>query len=224
VIESSTVVLPPAVQPARVLVWFLHLALPVLGLWLLLARPTADLTWEHHGGHFWLVVVVAAGNVVLGLRMGSAARRHTDARLFLVSLAFLCSAGFLLLHALATPGVLVRHPNAGFDVAQPVGLALAAVFAVVSCLSFPATRAVFRALVVVRALVAALLVVWAVVSLLDLPPLNQPPPARDVEGPLTTVAIVAVVLYVTAAVRYYVLHRRAPAAVLLSLVTAFALR
>ena len=131
--------------------------------------------------------------------------------------------GSCSLHALATPGVVIRHPNAGFDVAQPVGLALAAVFAVVSCLSFPATRGVFRVLVVVRALVAALLLGWAVVSLLDLPPLNQPPPARDVEGPLTTVAIVAVVLYVAAAVRFYLLHRRAPAAVLLSLVTAFAL-
>jgi class 3 adenylate cyclase len=223
VIEPSPVVLPPAVQPARVLVWFLHLALPVLGLWLLLARPAADLAWEHHAEHFWLVVVVAGVNVVLGLRMGSAARRHTDARLFLVSLAFLCSAGFLLVHALATPGVVLGHPNAGFDVAQPVGLALASVFAVVSCLSFPSSRGVFRVLVVVRALVAALLIAWAVVSLLDLPPLNEPPPPRDVEGPLTTVAIVAVVLYVASAVRYYLVHRRAPAAVLLSLVTAFAL-
>src|SRR5262249_32105649 len=139
VIEPSTVVLPPAVQPARVLVWFLHLALPVLGLWLLLAHPAADVRWEHHGGHCWLVVLVAAANVVLGLRMGAAARRHTDARLFLVSLAFLVSAGFLLLHALATPGVVIRHPNAGFDVAQPVGLALASLFAVASGLSFPAT-------------------------------------------------------------------------------------
>jgi class 3 adenylate cyclase len=222
-VQPGTVVLPPAVQPARVLVWFLHAALPVLGLWLLLAHPAADLTWEHHGGHFWLVVVVAAANVVLGLRMGAAARHHTDARLFLVSLAFLASAGFLLLHALATPGIVVRHPNAGFDVAQPVGLALASLFAVASGLSLPATRGVFRVLVVVRALVAALLVAWAAVSLLDLPPLNQPPPARDVEGPLTTVAIVSVVLYLIAAVRFYLLHRRAPAAVLLSLVTAFVL-
>jgi adenylate cyclase len=223
VIEPSSVVLPPAVQPARVLVWFLHLALPVLGLWLLLARPATDLTWEQHASHFWLVVVVAAANVVLGLRMGTAARRHTDARLFLVSLAFLASAGFLLVHALATPGIVIRHPNLGFDVAQPAGLALASVFAVASGLSFPASRGVFRVLVAVRALVALVLVAWAAVSLLDLPPLNGPPPARDVTGPLTTVAIVSVALYVVAAVRFYLLHRRAPAAVLLSLVTAFAL-
>jgi adenylate cyclase len=223
VIQPSSVVLPPAVQPARVLVWFLHIALPLLGLWLLLAQPETDLRWEQHAGHFWLVVVVAAANVVLGLRMGVAARRHTDARLFLVSLAFLASAGFLLVHALATPGIVIRHPSLGFDVAQPVGLALASVFAVASGLSFPATRGVFRVLVVVRALVALLLVAWAAVSLLDLPPLSGAPPPRDVEGPLTTVAIVSVALYVVAAVRFYLLHRRAPAAVLLSLVTAFVL-
>jgi hypothetical protein len=67
------------------------------------------------------------------------------------------------------------------------------------------------------------LVAWAAVSLLDLPPLNQPPPTRDVEGPLAVVAIASVVLYAAAAIRFYLLHRRAPAAVLLSLVTAFAL-
>ena len=217
--------LPPEVQPARVLVWVLHLALPVAALWLLLAQPHIDAIWQHQPSHFWLVLAVAAVNVALGARMSATARRHTDARLFLVSLAFLSSAGFLALHALSTPGVLIAHANAGFDVAQPVGLALASVFAVASCLPFSAERAdrTFRALVVLRAVVAGLLVAWAVVSLADLPPLNQPAPTRDVEGPLAVVAAVSVGLYVIAAVRFYLLHRRSPAAVLLSLVTAFVL-
>jgi class 3 adenylate cyclase len=228
VTESGQLHLPPAVQPARAIVWALHLALPVAALWLLLAQPSVDVMWQHAPSHFWLVLAVAAINVTVGARMSVAARQHTDARLFLVSLAFLASAGFLLLHALATPGIVISHPNAGFDVAQPVGLALASLFAVASCLSFPAAGSprahrVFRVLVVVRAGVAMLLGAWAVVSLLDLPPLNQPPPARDVEGPFMIVAVVSVGLYVVAAVRFYLLHRRAPAAVLLSLVTAFAL-
>jgi adenylate cyclase len=217
--------LPPEVQPARVLVWVLHLVLPVAALWLLLARPQVDAFWQHQPSHFWLVLVVAAVNVALGAQMSVTARRHTDARLFLVSLAFLSSAGFFALHALATPGVLIAHANTGFDVAQPVGLALASVFAVASGLPFSAERAdrTFRALVVLRAVVAALLVAWAVVSLADLPPLNQPPATRDVEGPLAIVAAVSVGLYLIAAVRFYLLHRRTPAAVLLSLVTAFVL-
>ncbi|HEX6869632.1 MAG TPA: hypothetical protein VF163_00920, partial [Micromonosporaceae bacterium] len=76
--------LPPAVQPARVLVWALHLALPVAALWLLLAEPHVDVVWQHQPSHFWLVLAVAAVNVVLGMRMSAAARKHTDARLFLV--------------------------------------------------------------------------------------------------------------------------------------------
>src|SRR5262249_2143875 len=132
--------LPPAVQPARAVVWALHLALPVAALWLLLGQPSTDLLWEHHANHFWLVLIVAAVNVVVGLRMSVAARRHIDPRLFLVSLALLSSAGFLLLHALATPGVLVSHANLGFDISQPVGLAVASVFAVLSCLPWPAAR------------------------------------------------------------------------------------
>jgi len=221
----AAVRLPPAVQPVRAVVWALHLALPLLGLWLLLAQPNVDVTWHHAPSHFWLVLVVAAVNVALGGLMSSVAHRRGDARLFLVSLAFLTTAGFFLLHALATPGVLIGHANVGFDLSQPVGLALAAVIAVASSFAWPqaGSRRTFRVLVAVRALLAVVLVAWAVVSLLDLPPLNETPAARDVEGPLTYVAVGAVALYVVAAFRFYLLHRRSPAAMLISLVTAFAL-
>src|ERR671931_328353 len=58
-------------------------------------------------------------------------RNRRDARLFLVSLACLSSAGFLGLHALATPGVLLGK-NAGFELATPVGLVVASAFAAAS--------------------------------------------------------------------------------------------
>ena len=80
------------------------LAVPILGLGLLLARPELDIQWEHHPSHFWLVLLTAAVNVVLAYLTNVAAGRYRDARLVLVSLAFLASAGFLGLHALATPG------------------------------------------------------------------------------------------------------------------------
>ena len=116
---------PPAVQPARVLVWFLHLAMPVAGGWLLLARPPLDVVWHDNAGHFWLVAAVAAVSLALGCLMSAAAHRHRDARLFLVSLTFLTCAGFFLLHALATPQVLIGGLTEGFDLAQPVGRAVA---------------------------------------------------------------------------------------------------
>src|SRR5918992_5821642 len=120
--------------------WALPLLLPLAGFFLLLAQPEWDVHWEHHRAHFWLVVSVAVVNAALGLGMSEAARRRGDARVFLVALAFLASGGFLALHALATPGVLLEGKNTGFVVATPVGLFLASCFAALSGLDFAADR------------------------------------------------------------------------------------
>src|SRR5689334_18681584 len=127
--------------PVRFLVWAFHLALPLLGLWLLLAVPAADLLVEHHPGHFWLVALVAAVNVSLALVVDRAAQRHEDPRLLLVGLGFLAAALFFVLHALATPGVLLDSRNGGFQLATPVGLALGALFTAASALEFLPERA-----------------------------------------------------------------------------------
>ena len=103
------------------------LALPLVGLALLIAVPELDLHWEHQPSHFWIVLVSAALSAVLAYATNAAAARHRDARVILVSLAFLVAAGFLGLHALATPGVLLHGPNTGFTIATPVGLTIAAV-------------------------------------------------------------------------------------------------
>ena len=42
-----------------------------------------------------------------------------------MSLALISSAGFLALHALATPEMLLKGPNQGFTIATPVGLVIA---------------------------------------------------------------------------------------------------
>jgi class 3 adenylate cyclase len=222
-VSQPTLRLPPTVQPVRALVWLLHLALPVAGLWLLLGLPALDIMWHDNPSHFWLVAVVATVNLVLGARMSAAAQRHADARLFLVSLVFLASAGFFLLHALATPGMVIDHPNAGFDLAQPVGLALAALFAVASSLELGRTGpAVLRARYALWIGLAVLLAAWAAASLADTP-LNRPTQTTHVAGRLGVMAAVGVTAYLVAAVRYYLLHRRRPAAMLLSLITAFTL-
>ena len=43
---------------------------------------------------------------VLGYAAGDAANRRRDARVFLLSLAFMATGGFLGLHALGTPDIL----------------------------------------------------------------------------------------------------------------------
>jgi len=209
----------------RVAVWFFHLVLPLLGLWLLLAQPNFDVVLEHHGIHFGLVVAVAAVNVALGLRMSEVSRRRADARLFLVSLVFLSSAGFLLLHALATPQVLLTGRNAGFAIATPVGLLLAAVFAAVSSIDLTPERAdaVLRRQALLRGGLLALMVAWAVVSLFGLPPLDAPLPEEASRGPLAVIAVAGVALYALASVRYWRLYRRRPAVIQIAILTAFAL-
>ena len=96
---------------------------PSAGLGLLLADARADVRWEDHPAHFWLVFASGGGQRRARVTpRPSTARRRADARLLLVSLAFLCAAGFLGLHALATPKVLLDGPNQGFVLATPSGL------------------------------------------------------------------------------------------------------
>lgn len=222
---NDTTTLPRTGGAVRVAVWVLHLALPLLGLWLLLAQPELDAHWEHQPSHFWLVLAVAGVNVVLGWRVHTAARDHADARLVLVASAFIAAAGFLFLHALATPGVLVSGPNTGFFVATPIGLGIASFFAALSAIELTPSRA--AAVVANEGRIRTGLIVamagWAAVSLLEVPPLDAPPDTAALSLPLAVLAIVSVALYGYAAVRYFLIHRRRPAVMLIGLITAFAL-
>ena len=210
---------------ARVAAWTFHIVLPALVLWLLIARPELDLRWENHAAHFGLVLGTALLNVVLGLLMAGAAGRRSDPRLLLVAWAFLLAAGFLGLHALATPEVLVEQPNAGFVLATPVGLCVGGLLALASGVDWSPTAAarLIRMRWVLTAVLLAAIAGWAVVSLAGWPPLDEPLPPEEARGPLVGLAFGGTALYGFAAYRYLGVHRRRPAVVLLSLVTAFAL-
>ncbi len=201
------------------------LALPLIGLALLLAQPDLDLHWEHHPSHFWIVLITAAVSVVLAYVTNVVAGRYRDARVVLVSLAFLSSAGFLGLHALATPGVLLADQNVGFVVATPVGLILAAVFAAasISALGGPNATFVLHRRTVMVGVVLVLMTAWALISLAGLPPLDGPPPAREAIGPLTILAVTTVAVYGLAAWRAYQLQRVRGGLVLLTIAVAFVL-
>jgi len=208
-----------------VIVWPLLFAAPLGGLALLLAAPNLDVHWEHHPAHFWLVLGGSAVSVALGGVTSEAATRRGDARLFLVSLAFLASAGFLGLHALATPGVLLEHKNTGFVVATPVGLFLASLFAAASAFEVepPTAAALLARQRLARWTLAALLGGWGAWSLAELPPLDRPLPPDEADAPLYSLAVPAVALYAFAAARYSRLHRRRPATVLLGVTAAWIL-
>ena len=69
----------------------------------------------------------------------------------------------------------------------------------------------------------ALMVAWAVVSLLGLPPLDAPLPEEASRGPLTVVAVAGVALYALASARYWRLPPWRPSVILIAVLTAFAL-
>ena len=181
--------------------WLLPLVLPLLGLGLLIARPELDLEWRHQPSHFWLVLVVALINVALAYLTNEAATRRGDARLVLVSLAFGASAGFLGLHALATPGVLLPAANLGFVIATPVGLTIAAALAAAAALPLAGPRGgwLLRHASTLRVALLAMLVAWGLVSILRVGPFAAETPAAEVAPPLRIAAAAAVALYAFAA-------------------------
>jgi class 3 adenylate cyclase len=199
-------------------------AVPALVWGIVLARPSADERWESHPAHFWLVLAAALASVGLGYAVHAAARQRRDARLLLVSLAFLASASFLGLHALATPGVLVGK-NAGFELATPAGLALSAAFAAASSfeLSAGASDRILRAAPALLGALGAVVVAWAVVSLAKLPPLADPLASEQLDGWQLGLAAVGVALYAVAAGGYLMLYRRRRARFALAVAFAFAL-
>ena len=208
----------------RVSVLAVLLAVPLVGLGLLLVVPDIDVVWEHHPSHFLLVLVVALINIGLAIVTSEAAHRRSDARLFLVSLALITSSGFLGLHALATPEVLLNEPNAGFVIATPVGLLLASGFAAASAIEFQRARAgsILRRQALLRWGLVVLVIGWAIASLAGLPLLDRPP-EEEAPLPFRLLTPVGIGLYAFAAWRYGRLYRIRRRTLPLSVSVAFVL-
>src|SRR5919106_3673398 len=221
----ASLLAPEADDRARIRLWVAALALPILGLVLLLAAPDADVQWEHHPSHFWLVLAAALTSAALAFSTSAVALRRSDARLYLVSLAFLSAAGVLGLHALATPGVLLDTPNQGFAVATPIGLLLSSLFAAASALPLGPDRAqaVMRHAPLLRGLLLGAMAVWAAWSLLSVPPLDDPTPVERASGVLLVVPAVALVLYGLAAARYLAIAVHSGSPILLGVASAWVL-
>jgi adenylate cyclase len=205
--------------------WAVALLLPAAGFVILLAHDEWDVQWENHRAHFWLVFAVAVVTAAVGLALSEVARRRGDARVFFVGLAFLATGGFLALHALATPGVVLDGKNTGFVVATPVGLFLGACFAAVSGLEIGSRRslAIVRHERAIRLGLLLVLAGWAAWSLTSLPPLDAPLPESDATGPLVGFAIAGSALYAYAAWRYFEVYRRRPAFLLVAIIVAWIL-
>ncbi|MFF0453353.1 adenylate/guanylate cyclase domain-containing protein [Nocardia africana] len=208
-----------------VLTWAAAISLPAAGLWMLLSHPRLDAHYEHHPQHFWLVLAAAILAMSLGIILLRAARTRRDIRLILVSLMFQFAAGFLGLHAIATPGVIIATPNAGFVYAVPVGLTLGGFAALASAIEYGPVAAarLLRLGWLLSALPSLALAVWAAFSLTGSPPLDGVPSPTETSRPLVLLAYLGSLSYVGAALAYGHLFYRRRALLSLSVLTTFVL-
>jgi class 3 adenylate cyclase len=210
---------------ARLPLWGTALALPLAVVVILRAAPKLDVRWEVDPVHFWIVLTAGVANGALAIAISEAGRRRRDARLLLIGLAFLVSAGFLGLHALATPNVVVDGGSAGFVLATPIGLVLAGAFAAASAVEYR-LEASLRIVAAARGLLAFVLAImglWAIVSVAGLPPLHDPVTPDQVDLPLGIVAAFGVVLYGYASFSYFRVWSRRRTPLAFAVAFAFAL-
>jgi adenylate cyclase len=206
--------------------WTLAAALPLVGLVSLVLREQFDPDWSNPRVHFTVFLTVGVGVFVLAYAAGAAANRRGDARVLLISLAFLATGGFLGLHALGTAGVLFTHEYAGFKVANPVGLFVAALFALAS--AFVDVRPSFAPRVMrhraaLRRTVLAAMAVWFVWTVIELPPLAEPSSEGGSHSLIAAMAGVGAVVYAVAAARYGYVYRGRVALLQASVIACFVL-
>src|SRR4051795_5965487 len=96
--------------------WVIAALLPLIGLISLLLHSRLDPGWTNHKVHFVLFLAVGSVSFVLAYAAGESAERRGDARVLLISLAFLATGGFMALHAIGTATILWQGEHAGFKI------------------------------------------------------------------------------------------------------------
>jgi adenylate cyclase len=213
-------------HPLAVAAVGLALALPLIGLAVLLNDQFARLHWEAPTLHFFFFLAVGATAASLSLVAGEGARRRGDARCLLLSLAFLTMSGFMALHAAGTPEILTELKRPGFTIAISVGLLAGAPFALAS--AFVDIRPEVGVLVMrwrrwLRAGVLVVLVLWGLWAWLQWPPLQQAA-GEGLQGrPLEIGAALGALAYAVAAARLWWVHRRGLGLLVFSVVACYTL-
>ena len=212
----------PAVRAAGLVA----VALPLVGFVSLLLREQLDPQLHNHQAHF--VIFGLAGGVAysLGYAAGEAANRRGDARILLLSLAFMATGGFMGLHAFGTTGVLFSESRAGFQIAIPVGLLVSAFFAVGS--AFVDARPelgpwLIRRRAKLRGAVLIAMSAWFAWTLMDLRPLGGPDSEAATGTVLGAMAILGTILYAVSAARYWQLFRERPTLLSTAVIACFLL-
>ena len=213
-------------RPARLALVVLAAALPLVGLVSLLLRSELDVHVENYRVHFVGFAIIGGVAFILGYAAGEAANRRGDARVFLLSLAFMTTGGFLGLHALGTAGILFTKEYAGFMVAIPVGLLVSAVFAAASAFvdvrpELGATLIRYRTVLRTGVLVAVVL--WFIWTVAELPPLGGSGSEAARNTFIAAVAVLGTVTYAVSGLRYWTIFRRSRSLLAAAVIACFVL-
>jgi class 3 adenylate cyclase len=186
-------------------------ALPLVGLVSLLLREQLDPHIQNYSAHFLIFGLTGGVAFALGFAAGEAAERRADARVLLLSLAFMTTGGFMLLHAIGTHNVLFAHEHPGFRVALSTGLLASAVFA--SASAFVDLRPelgpwLIRNRGYFRAGIMLVMGAWFGLTVADLPPLDGTHVEAARSSLLATLAFGGTLVYGASAIRYWRLFRR----------------
>jgi class 3 adenylate cyclase len=186
-------------------------ALPLVGLISLLLRKQLDPHIENYSAHFLIFGLTGGLAFGLGFAAGEAAERRSDARVLLLSLAFMTTGGFMLLHAVGTHNVLFAHEHPGFRVALSTGLLVSAVFA--SASAFVDLRPDLGPWLIhnrgyFRGGIMLVMAAWFALTVLDLPPLDGPHVEAARSSLLASLAFAGTLVYGISGYRYWRLFRR----------------
>jgi adenylate cyclase len=213
-------------ERARAAAWVAAALLPLVGLVSLLLRSHLDPHFENYKVHFVVFGVVGTVAFILGYGAGEAANRRGDARVLLLSLAFMTTGGFMALHALGTPSILFSDGYAGFKVAIPVGLLLSSVFAAGSAFVDVHPRLgawLIRRRSLLRGAVLLSMGAWFVWTVAKLPLLSGPGSEAAKGSVLAFMAIVGTVVYAVSAARYWSVFRDRPNLLPIAVIACFVL-
>jgi class 3 adenylate cyclase len=196
---------------AAVAVAVVACALPLVGLISLLLRKQLDPHIENYSAHFLIFGLAGGVAFGLGFAAGEAAERRMDARVLLLSLAFMATGGFMLLHAVGTHHVLFAKEHPGFKLALSTGLLVSAVFAAAS--AFVDLRPdlapwLIRNRGYFRGGILLVMAAWFAFSVTDLPPLDGLHVEAARSSLLSIFAFGGVVVYAVSAARYWRLFLR----------------
>jgi class 3 adenylate cyclase len=187
----------------------------------LLVRPSLDGIWQEQRLHFWIVSAAALGGTIVAAAAAEAAGKRDDVRIFLLAYSFAVAAAGLGLHALATPTVLVRGPNAGFESVVPAALAMAAVLAAIA--TMPLSEGVAHRILGVRRWLwlgfGVVVVVVGALIVTETGFLAEPPDETAQNGLVLGLGAAGSVLFAFAALRLFSLHRARVGVRMLTIVT-----